>query len=234
MATKARVSGASSKDSTRKRRHRRRATTGKHTNGTGKAPVVTPGRGQQGKGTRPNSGDEFAVVLEDVLATVPAAARDGFVRSVIDEPQDDLDPTLWGAAPDAVERKQAALTSLRTQYEWRRQVLQASLTRAEAAELLDVSEQAILDRLRAGDLIGLKQGREWRLPAWQFSPDTERGLIPGLARLSEAFPGGAVSMTTWATRPHADLGGDTPADRLTAGQVEDVIHVARIGTAAAW
>lgn len=174
------------------------------------------------------------MVLEDVLATVPAAAREGFVRSIVDEARDDVDPALWGGTPDPVEHKQAALTNLRTQYETRRHLLAASLTRAEAAELLEVSEQAILDRLRTGDLIGLKKGREWRLPAWQFSPDTERGVLPGLAKLREAFPGGAVSMSTWANLPNPDLDGATPADQLAAGQIENVIHVARIGTAAAW
>lgn len=232
MSINVRRPGTSSKGSARTR-HRRSATTGKYPKSSSTVPTVASGRGQKHKDA--SSDDvEFAAVLEDVLATVPAAARDGFVRSIVDEPQDDLDPALWGGAPDPVKRKQVALANLRTQYESRRQVLGASLTRAEAAELLEVSEQAILDRLRAGDLIGLKKGREWRLPAWQFRPDTERGVLPGLAKLREAFPGGAVSMSAWASRPHTDLGGDTPADRLASGQVEDVIHIARIGTAAAW
>ncbi|MFT4218705.1 MAG: hypothetical protein QM619_16175 [Micropruina sp.] len=215
------------------RRHRRSVVTGKPARAADKRAKMIPGRDQKGALAQGES-VEFAVVLEGVLATVPAEARKGFVRSIVDESGDALDPTLWGRAPDRVERKEAALANLRAQYEARRRVLEASLTRGEAAELLEVSEQAILDRLRTGDVIGLKKGREWRLPVWQFSPDAERGVLPGLARLGEAFPGGVVSMTNWATRRHPDLGGATPADRLAAGQVEDVIKAARIGTAAAW
>ena len=113
-------------------------------------------------------------------------------------------------------------------------MIEASLTRTETAELLDISEQAVLDRLEAGDLIGLKKGREWRLPAWQFNPDAERGFVPGLARLREVFPGGAVSLTEWAVAPNVELDGSTPADELAAGHVEDVVRVAHTGTAAAW
>jgi len=176
----------------------------------------------------------FSVVLKDVLTSVPDSVRDGFVRTVVGDPSDGLDTALWGRGPSPAERKEAALANLRLQYESRRQVVEASLTRTEAAELLDVSEQAVLDRLEAGDLIGLKKGREWRLPAWQFSPDAERGFVPGLARLREVFPGGAVSMTEWATSPNVELEGATPADELAAGHVDVVVHAASTGTAAAW
>jgi hypothetical protein len=176
----------------------------------------------------------FSVVLRDVLTSVPNSARDGFVRTVVGDPSDGLDTALWGPGPSPAERKEAALANLRLQYESRRQVVEASLTRTEAAELLDISQQAVLDRLEAGDLIGLKKGREWRLPAWQFSPDAERGFVPGLARLRKVFPGGAVSMTEWATSPNVELEGATPADELAAGHVDVVVHAASTGTAAAW
>ncbi|MFT4009951.1 MAG: helix-turn-helix domain-containing protein [Nocardioidaceae bacterium] len=156
------------------------------------------------------------------------------MRSVVNGPDDRLDPTLWGHAPTPAERREAGLVNLRRQYESRRQVAESSLTRAEAAELLDVSEQAILDRLESGDLIGLKKGREWRLPAWQFAADSERGFLPGLARLRQAFPGGAVAITEWATSRNRDLAGATPAEKLAAGETDAVIRLAADGTAAAW
>lgn len=200
-----------------------------------------PAAARAGKRTRSrasaaNSG-HFAVVLEDVLGSVPESAREGFVRTVVDapgEPDESLDPALWGRSPSAAERKDAALANLRRQYETRRKVVEASLTRTEAAELLDISEQAVLDRLDAGDLIGLKKGREWRLPAWQFSPDAERGFLSGLAALRAVFPGGAVSMTEWATAPNVELGGATPAEELAAGRVDVVVRAAATASAAAW
>lgn len=184
---------------------------------------------------RPYRATDFSAALKEVLAAVPEAERDSFVLGVVgDGNTDGLDPALWGPSPAPADRKRAALENLRRQYRARRAVADASLTRPEAAELLEVSEQAVLDRLKSGDLIGLKKGREWRLPAWQFHADTETGFVPGLSRVGAVFPGGAVSLTEWAQTPNSDLGGATPADALTAGQVEDVVRAARTGTAAAW
>lgn len=176
----------------------------------------------------------FPIVLKYVLATVPDSAQEGFVRTVVDDSSDTLDADLWGPSPTSVERSETALANLRRQYEARRQVVETSLTRAEAAELLDVSEQSVLDRLESGDLIGLRKGREWRLPAWQFNADAERGFLTGLARLREVFPGGAVSMTEWATSSNAELDGATPAAELAAGNIDGVLHAGAKGTSAAW
>ncbi|NGP09550.1 helix-turn-helix domain-containing protein [Rhodococcus sp. 14C212] len=49
--------------------------------------------------------------------------------------------------------------------------------------------------LTAGDLLGLKKGRQWRLPPSQFDADAKQGFVPGLAKASRVFAGGAVSLT---------------------------------------
>jgi hypothetical protein len=69
---------------------------------------------------------------------------------------------------------------------------------------------------------------------WQFDPDSRRGFVSGLARLHEAFPGGVVSLTEWATAPNVDLAFSTPARRLALGYVDEVVDLAAAGTAAAW
>lgn len=176
----------------------------------------------------------FSAVLKDVLGSVPDSAREGFVLSVVGDRDDELDAAQWGRGPSPSERRQAALENLRRQYDARRAVVAASMTRSEAAELLDVSQQAVLDRLEAGDLVGLKKGREWRLPAWQFSPDAERGFVSGLAQLRGVFPGGVVSLTEWATAANVELDGATPAAELAAGRVEGVVRAAGAGTSSAW
>lgn len=176
----------------------------------------------------------FSAVLKDVLGGVPDSAREGFVLTVAGSRDDDVDAALWGSGVPTAERRKAALENLRRQYAARRAVLEASLTRAEAASLLQVSEQAVLDRLEAGDLIGLKEGREWRLPSWQFDPDAERGFVPELMKLRQVFPGGAVSLTEWVTTPSADLDGATPAEKLSAGRVNEVVQLAKGLTSAAW
>ncbi|MBB3040023.1 helix-turn-helix domain-containing protein [Hoyosella altamirensis] len=208
---------------------------GKHKARRGRAGRIT-GRRPAARRTVPAlDQSSFSAVIRDVLGTVPESTRQGFVQSVMgNERETGLDASLWGAAPSPAEQKQAALENLRRQYEARRAIVDTSLTRTEAAELLSVSEQAILDRLETGDLVGLKKGREWRLPPWQFSPDTERGFVPGVAQLRHVYPGGAVSLTQWATTPNAELDGATPAEELAAGRIDAVLKAAETGTSAAW
>ena len=200
------------------------------TTAKGRKRKSATGRTRNVRGT--DSG-RFAKVLKDVLVTVPESDRDGFVTSVVGS-EDELDTALWGREPSVAERRTASLENLRLEFEARRTVLEESLTRAEVAELLDVSEQAVLDRLESGALVGLKKGREWRLPTWQFNPDAERGFVPGLAELQQVFPGGVVTLSSWVSAPSVDLDGATPAAELAAGHVDRVVLAAKSLTAAAW
>ena len=55
------------------------------------------------------------------------------------------------------------------------------------------------------------RGREWRFTAWQFQ---DGRTLPGLADVVAAYPGGTLSLCTWAITPHADLDRRTPAEAL--------------------
>lgn len=176
---------------------------------------------------------QVSAALRDALMSVPESDRAGFVTSVLGSVES-LDPSLWGPAPMNSERRVAGLENLRRDFESRRRLLDNCLTRAETAELLGISEQAVLDRLESGSVVGLKQGREWRLPAWQFHADAERGMVPGLAQLRRVFPGGLVSLSDWVTTPNVDLDGSTPLAELAAGRVDVVLLAAQGLTAAAW
>jgi hypothetical protein len=170
-----------------------------------------------------------------VLETASASVKAGFVEAVTrTAPEHDLDESLWGGAPAAAELRIAALQALKDDFVARRELLHASLSRAEVAELLGTSGQAVLDRLAHGDLVGLKDGREWRLPMWQVNAGTECGFLPGIADLQRVFPGGVVSLSRWTVTPNVDLGDMTPADALAAGRVQDVVAVAAKTTSAAW
>jgi hypothetical protein len=172
-----------------------------------------------------------------VLEAAPTSVKAGFVGAVTSTSQSqkcDLDESLWGHAPSAAELRTAALQVLKDDFIARRELLQSSLSRAEVAELLDISSQAVLDRLTHGDLVGIKHGREWRIPMWQVNAGAERGFLPGIADVRRVFPGAVVSLSRWAVTPNVDLGGATPADALAAGRVQDVIAVAARTTAAAW
>lgn len=168
------------------------------------------------------------------IAAAEPGSRQAFVAAITPRPADLLPASLWGEAPSAVERASAVLTNLRRQYEQRSEVVAESLTAAQVAGVLGVSEQAVLDRLKTRSLLGLRAGREWRVPAWQLSADAERGFLPGLAVLAAAFPGGVVSLSRWVLRPSGELSGRTPAAVLAAGDVEPVVTAAEVSTAAAW
>lgn len=147
---------------------------------------------------------------------------------------DALDENLWGPAPTAGEDSAAQIMLLRRSFADRRRLEEQSLTRDQAADLLGVSPQMVTEYLHKGDLLGLKIGRSWLIPAWEFDADAERGFLPGLCPLQRAFPGGVVTLTQWVIRPSADLDGRTPRDALVAGDVDDVLDVATTLTAAGW
>lgn len=94
-----------------------------------------------------------------------------------------------------------------------------------------MSQRAVLRRLKSGALVGLREGRGWRLPAWQFRTDV--GVLPGLGELQQVFPGGVVTLSSWVHTPSVDLDGATPVAQLAAGQVKRVVQLARsLGAAA--
>ena len=110
----------------------------------------------------------------------------------------------------------------------RRQALvEVSINREEAAAQLGVSAQAVSAMIKRGDLAGLKVAREWRLPRWQFDPDSESGLLPGLRAVLEASPGSLVALSRWIQTETADLGGLTPRSALQNGQSSHVLRLLR-------
>lgn len=108
------------------------------------------------------------------------------------------------------------------------------MTRAEAAELLGTSEQAVTDLLEARRLLGLKQGRRWLIPAWQLDAQTQRGILPGLDQVDAHFPGGLVALSAWATTVNPDLGGRSPAQALAEGAVDRVLLIVKRLNSAGW
>ncbi|MHB8417970.1 MAG: hypothetical protein ACYDCL_07830 [Myxococcales bacterium] len=83
-------------------------------------------------------------------------------------------------------------------------LLKASLTPEEAASRLSVNSSRIRQRLGARQLYGVKQGRSWRLPAFQFAAE---GLVPGIDHVLPALPRTLhpVAVVRWFESPNADL-----------------------------
>ncbi len=103
------------------------------------------------------------------------------------------------------------------------QLLRDSLDPEEAGRLLEVNASRIRQRLGARRLFGIKDGRTWRLPRFQFSGGR---LVPGIDAVLPALPPGLhpVAVERWFRLPHPDLeppeGGRplTPLEWLGQGQ----------------
>jgi hypothetical protein len=162
------------------------------------------------------------VELLDVALSYAAAA---------DDPTE-LDETLWGPEPTEAEVRDARRGAHAVLDDYLGAALDDTLRRDEAAQRLGISPQAVSKRLAGGRLVALSRGREKRFPTWQFYED---GVLPGLADLIAVFPGGALSLTNWATTPSPDLDGLPPAEGLARrGGVARVVEAARSLTPAAW
>jgi excisionase family DNA binding protein len=105
-----------------------------------------------------------------------------------------LDLSPQEAGPDPLARTAAKYVAL----------LASALTTKEAAEVLEVGESRVRQRLREKTLYGMKAGRENRLPAFQFAAGKE---VPGIGKVlkhvdSSLHP---VAVLNWFMLPNPDL-----------------------------
>jgi hypothetical protein len=185
-------------------------------------------------GEGPLTPRELAAELatRDAPPTLIGAFEDALSRRAAADETDQLDDALWGSTPTDEELALARRASYATLAGAMREALSDTLTRDQAAERLGITPQAVSKRVASGGLIALRRGRVNRLPAWQFYEDT---VLPGLKQVISTYPGGALSLTIWATSPSSDLDGATPAQTLTRrGGLERVLETARALTPAAW
>jgi hypothetical protein len=153
-----------------------------------------------------------------------AVASDETVARVLEILRDDA----WGPEPRPEAIAEAAEWNAEVGLGRRRELIAQSIGRDEAARLLGVTPQAVSDAIKRGAVIGLKEGREWKLPRWQFSPDAPRGVVPGLRELVAHFPAGIAALSRWAQSENADLAGLTPVAALQRGRVAEVLALARV------
>jgi hypothetical protein len=172
--------------------------------------------------------------LEALVNDADESERARLEEAVTVSRDDGLDERFWGPAPDPVTAAEAVVADLTEQFAQRRDLAANSIGREAAAELLGISPQSVTDKLESRKLVGIKVGREWRLPRWQFDPDNTTGALPDLNVLQAAFPGGPVSLSRWMTRPNPEFDGHTPREETIANGSASVINVARNLTAAGW
>lgn len=176
------------------------------------------------------------LAVELAAEGVPATLIDAFDAvlsgSAAADETDQLDEGLWGSPPTEQGLALAKRSSYTTLAGAVHEALLDTLSREQAAAQLGITPQAVSKRVASGGLVTLRRGRVNRLPAWQFYEDT---VLPGLKQVIAAYPGGALSLTVWATSPSSDLDGATPAQTLSRrGDLARVLELARALTSDAW
>ena len=105
----------------------------------------------------------------------------------------------------------------------------------EAAEFLDVTRQALHDRLKRGTLLGVPgRGVTW-FPTWQFDI-ARREVRPVVASMLRALrqlerPLEPVEIAAWAQQPRSDLDDLAPADWIAAENADEQVLAAARRTA---
>ena len=134
-----------------------------------------------------------------------------------------LDLSPQEAGPDPLGRTAAKYVAL----------LASALTTKEAAEVLEVGESRVRQRLRERTLYSVKAGRENRLPAFQFEGGKE---VPGIAQVLKHVDRSLhpVAVLNWFMLPNPDLfldeeetGSVSPRHwLLSGGDPEILAHLA--------
>lgn len=111
-------------------------------------------------------------------------------------------------------------------------------TVAEVAQMLELSATDVRKRILGRQLLGVKVGREWRLPQFQFR---DGDLVPGIDRVLPRFPVElpVPSIYNWMTHPDPDLEDDqdgsmSPLDWLVSGRDPSVVAELAGGLFEAW
>jgi hypothetical protein len=100
------------------------------------------------------------------------------------------------------------------------------LRASEVADLLGLTRQAVDKRRTQNRLIGLTQGRRgYAYPRFQFAESRAlAGLEDVLGALPDADPTGQL---IFFVNPNDFLDGETPADALRQGRIDEVVRAAR-------
>ncbi|HWM94569.1 MAG TPA: helix-turn-helix domain-containing protein [Thermoanaerobaculia bacterium] len=182
------------------------------------------------------SRDEMALVrelLHLVDAGVPTERRSAVSRGVKralealpEEPA--LDPLA--AVDEPLDTAKAAESLAWAEMEaqaTREAILRECIGVADAARLIGRSRQALERLRRAGRLLALRVGAQWRYPRWQFDSDSPGGVVPGLDDVLHELALSPVGAAYWLLQPSERLGGHPPVELLRRRRPEPVIDLAR-------
>lgn len=161
------------------------------------------------------------LAIEDLLARPQAPSMEGGLsdaeRALLTEGGFDAEPSPGEPLP--MDRGALEYDSL----------LRESYDPEEAAKILQVNTSRIRQRLgRQRTLFGIKDGRGWRLPKFQFA---RRRLVPGIGQVFAGLPPDMhpVAVYRWFVTPHPDLVVEStdqtisPLDWLRQGNAPDLV-----------
>lgn len=109
----------------------------------------------------------------------------------------------------------------------RKELLKASLSATEVAEVLGTSRQTPHDRAESGSMLAVLDRGALRFPAWQFDPSGPNGVIEGLPQVLRALRTSRFAKLSWLVRPNPIFKGKTPVEVLKRGDKERVLQAAR-------
>jgi hypothetical protein len=120
------------------------------------------------------------------------------------------------------------LANLHRLYQRRQRLLEKSLTSTEVADLLNwKTRKTIHDKLKAKDILGIKDKGVYRFPVWQFDPSGDDGILDGLPQVLKALEVSDFTKLNWLLKPHPAFDNQTPVEMLKGGNIHDVLVEAR-------
>jgi excisionase family DNA binding protein len=139
----------------------------------------------------------------------------------------EIHPATGEPVPSESEQALLGFRSLLQFFEARRDLLDDALTAPQAAELLGVSRQTPLNRVKDNTLLAVLDRGAYRFPAWQFDPQGEDGVLRGLPEVLEALePQQPFAKLVWLRRPNPTLEDREPVELLRDREIEPVIDAA--------
>jgi len=137
-------------------------------------------------------------------------------------------PATGEPIPSETQAALLGFRSLLQLFAARRALLADAVTAPRAAELLGVSRQTPLNRVREKTLLAVLDRGAYRFPVWQFDPQGEDGVLTGLPDVLDALePQPPFAKLVWLRRPNPALAGREPVELLRAHEIEPVLDAAR-------
>lgn len=170
---------------------------------------------------------EIEAVVNDMLSASGQGAGSEEASSLTADEERVLVTGGFDTAPLRAEEEEPVT---RTALEFAR-LLEASLSVKQTATMLDVDPSRVRQRLTGvpRTLYGIKYGKAWRIPRFQFD---RKKLVPGIGGVIAALPDSLhpVAVYHWFTAPHPDLSIDdegeqhiSPLDWLRTGREPEVV-----------